>query len=138
VKEDRIPVAMLLGLAVVTVVVSAGTIHDATVPQRFSDANAVALDGDTIKLASGQRLRLLEIDAPELPGHCRSGRTCVPGNPYLAKHALQSYLQQGIRCVGTKRDFYNRLLVHCYTLGGKDIGQQMLSDGIVSLYHRSH
>jgi endonuclease YncB( thermonuclease family) len=37
-------------------------------------------DGDTIR-CNGERIRLLGIDTPELPGHCRKGRDCVSGDP---------------------------------------------------------
>lgn len=44
-------------------------------------------DGDTIRCGA-QRIRLLGIDAPELPGHCRRNRHCVAGDPYAAKQSL--------------------------------------------------
>lgn len=34
-------------------------------------------DGDTIR-CNGERIRLLGIDTPELPGHCRQGRVAYP------------------------------------------------------------
>jgi len=52
----------------------------------------VAIDGDTLRCRNnGQllRVRLLAIDAPELPAHCRKGRKCAPGDPYLAKRTLE-------------------------------------------------
>src|SRR3954463_8292174 len=53
-----------------------------------------ATDGDTIRCGS-ERIRLLAIDAPEMPGHCRRGRMCAPGDPYAAKAALERDLRQG-------------------------------------------
>lgn len=44
-------------------------------------AGCTVTDGDTIRCGA-ERIRLLGIDAPELPGHCRSGRACAPGDPY--------------------------------------------------------
>jgi endonuclease YncB( thermonuclease family) len=44
-------------------------------------------DGDTIRCGD-ERIRLLGIDAPELPGHCRSGRNCAPGDPYASTSSL--------------------------------------------------
>lgn len=38
------------------------------------------VDGDTLRCGS-TRIRLSSIDAPELPGHCRPGRECTPGDP---------------------------------------------------------
>jgi micrococcal nuclease len=53
-----------------------------------------AIDGDTIRCGS-ERIRLIAIDAPEMPGHCRRGRICAPGDPYAAKAALEQDLRAG-------------------------------------------
>lgn len=53
--------------------------------------NARAIDGDTIKCGEpGARfsVRLSGIDSPELPGHCRVGRDCAPGDPFVARDLL--------------------------------------------------
>lgn len=44
-------------------------------------------DGDTIRCGD-ERIRLLAIDAPELPSHCRTGRECAPGDPYASGTSL--------------------------------------------------
>jgi endonuclease YncB( thermonuclease family) len=46
-------------------------------------------DGDTFRCADGTRVRLSSIDTPEMPGSCRPGRSCAPGDPYAAKAALK-------------------------------------------------
>lgn len=46
-----------------------------------------AIDGDTLRCGS-ERIRLIGIDAPEMPGHCRRGRTCVAGDPFASKFSL--------------------------------------------------
>src|ERR1700712_1173347 len=57
-----------------------------------TEANAVewcrVVDGDTLRCGN-ERVRLLGIDAPELPGHCRIGRACAPGDPYASTASLQ-------------------------------------------------
>lgn len=79
-----------------------------------SRSSNVAIDGDTID-HGGERIRLLYIDAPELPGHCRPGRECVAGNAYAAKAALQYALDSGnVRCEGEARDRYGRRLAECF------------------------
>ncbi len=73
-----------------------------------------AIDGDTIRCGQrGHRIshRLLGIDAPELPGHCRTGRVCAPGDPFAARAALAAALNQGrvtVQSFGT--DLYHRQL----------------------------
>ena len=54
-----------------------------------------AVDGDTLRCAppgqgsKRERVRLIGIDAPELPGHCDPRRRCVSGNARASKAALQ-------------------------------------------------
>ena len=52
-----------------------------------------AIDGDTLACANlARHVRLAGIDAPELPGHCRRGRICTPGNGEASKRALAQLL----------------------------------------------
>lgn len=53
-------------------------------------------DGDTIR-CRGERIRLLGIDTPELPGHCRQGRDCVPGDPVASTLSLDTAMVGTIR-----------------------------------------
>jgi endonuclease YncB( thermonuclease family) len=105
-----------------------------------------ALDGDTIATGAGPHIRLLYIDAPELPGHCRLGRHCQPGDPYAAKNYLQQLLVQGdMVCRDHGLDVYHRRLADCdiyFVLpnGQKrrfNLSETMLASGLVGLYHRS-
>lgn len=77
-------------------------------------------DGDTIRCGA-ERVRLLGIDAPELPGHCRRGRHCAPGDPHASKRSLQAAMRLGpitLRRVGTDR--YGRTLA-TVSAGGVDL-----------------
>jgi endonuclease YncB( thermonuclease family) len=84
------------------------TVHDCRV-----------VDGDTLRCDIG-RIRLLGIDAPELPGHCAQGRDCAPGNPYESSKSLADGMGDGadlrIRNVGTDR--YGRTLAMVLGRGG--------------------
>jgi len=86
------------------------------------------VDGDTLRCA-GERVRLLGIDAPELPGHCRKGRACTPGDPYAAKAHLRA-LTKGKRvvCEWSQRDPYGRPLARC-NAAGIDLSCAMLASG---------
>jgi endonuclease YncB( thermonuclease family) len=68
-----------------------------------------ALDGDTLR-CGGERIRLVGIDTPEMPGHCQPGRRCGTGNPHAAKTALGNAVgpSMQIRRFGTDR--YGRTL----------------------------
>jgi micrococcal nuclease len=66
-------------------------------------------DGDTIR-CNGERIRLLGIDTPELPGHCREGRECVEGDPYAATRSLADALVGTIRISRAGEDRYGRTL----------------------------
>lgn len=66
-------------------------------------------DGDTLR-CNGEWIRLLGIDTPELPGHCREGRDCAPGDPYAAKRSLADALIGTIHIHRVGADFYGRTL----------------------------
>ena len=56
--------------------------------------SAYVVDGDTMRCGS-IRLRLLGIDAPELPGHCAAYRECAPGDGFASKRSLIDALRNG-------------------------------------------
>jgi endonuclease YncB( thermonuclease family) len=89
-----------------------------------------AIDGDTIKLFNGERVRLIGINAPEL------GKNSRPAEPlaYTARGTLQSlitqhyshaYLQFGKQ----RRDKYGRLLAHVY-FGRTNAQAALLEQGL--------
>ena len=66
------------------------------------------VDGDTIRCGS-ERVRLLGIDAPELPGHCARYRACVAGDPFRSTESLRQAVHSGpVRYRTIKRDRYGR------------------------------
>lgn len=69
----------------------------------------VASDGDTLRCGE-ERIRLLGIDTPELRGHCRKGRRCVPGDPIAAKHSLERAIAGPLAIERHGRDRYGRTL----------------------------
>jgi micrococcal nuclease len=66
-----------------------------------------AVDGDTLN-CGGETIRLLGIDAPELPGHCRVDRACAPGDPFVSKRTLQSSLLPAMAIERIDVDRYGR------------------------------
>jgi len=85
-------------------------------------------DGDTFRCSNGTRVRLSSIDTPEMPGSCRPGRACAPGDPYAAKAALQRLISgRTVRCepVGMS---YNRVAAWC-SVNGLDLSCAMVRNG---------
>lgn len=89
----------------------------------------LVIDGDTLELADGRRVRLLGIDTPEI------GRRGEPSEPYAraAKKRLQALVREpGLRMyVGEEpRDRYGRLLAHLFSGNGRNIEAQLLEEGL--------
>lgn len=103
----------------------------------------IAVDGDTVAAPDGERIRLLRIDAPEMPSSPRNCRRirCPSGDPHAAKRALQHALDSGsIRCEGDEIDRYGRRLAECFvTAPGNgqtvNIGDWLLARNVVEPYH---
>lgn len=94
----------------------------------FSCTVASVTDGDTFRCSDGTRIRLSSIDTPEMPGSCRPGRSCAPGDPYAAKAALQRLISgRTVQCepVGMS---YNRVAAWC-SAGGVDLSCAMIRSG---------
>jgi endonuclease YncB( thermonuclease family) len=66
-------------------------------------------DGDTIRCGE-ERVRLLGIDAPELPGHYRRGRECAPGDPVASTASLRAGMTGALRIERFGEDRYGRTL----------------------------
>lgn len=85
-------------------------------------------DGDTLRCGP-LRVRLASIDAPEMPGHCRRGRTCVNGDPYASKANLERVMASGvIQCRQTDTDRYGRIVALC-EVGGRDLSCAQVQGG---------
>ena len=94
----------------------------------FSCTVQSVTDGDTFRCSNGTRVRLSSIDTPEMPGSCRPGRHCAPGEPYAAKRALQRLIGgRTVQCepVGMS---YNRVAAWC-SVGGLDLSCAMVRNG---------
>lgn len=87
-------------------------------------------DGDTLSCRNlSARVRLIGIDAPEMPGHCNPGRRCTPGNGAASKRALVGLVQTGpvvVRPQGYDR--YDRILGRV-SVNGVDLSCAMVAQG---------
>lgn len=98
------------------------------IPALLLCLSPVAVDGDTLRCGH-ELVRLNGIDAPELPGHCRTGRVCTPGDGWASKRVLHSLVRRGeVRCAGVGRDGYGRVLARCEA-GGLDLSCAMIERG---------
>ena len=87
-------------------------------------------DGDAIHcLGGGRSMRLYAIDAPEMPGSCRPGRACTPGDPYASRDHLASLTAgKSVSCTQLDTDHYGRKVVQCMA-GTVDLSCAMVTDG---------
>ncbi|CAB1276999.1 thermonuclease family protein [Candidatus Nitrosacidococcus tergens] len=91
-------------------------------------------DGDTIRLKGGEKVRLLGINTPEIESRFRSAE---PGGDE-ARDWLKFQLEGKkitLEFDKEKRDHYQRLLAHIFTLDGTHINLRLVEEGlaIVSL-----
>ena len=94
----------------------------------FACQSATVIDGDTFD-CDGQRIRLKGIDAPEMPGHCRPGRQCAPGDPYVSTESLRRLLaSRPIECRRADTDAYGRTVARCKA-GDADLSCKQLEGG---------
>lgn len=96
------------------------------------------IDGDTLKLEGGERVRMLGIDAPEMregkPG--RSGP--FPEAGAVAATARLRALIEGrtVKVVRKGHDHYDRTLAKIYLPDGTDVGRLLIREGLARKYSR--
>jgi micrococcal nuclease len=100
------------------------------VPAAFICEAPRAIDGDTIACANSPvRIRLLGIDAPELPGHCQKPRVCTPGDGEASTRALAQLLAGGVVWVRPEAfDRFGRILARA------DAGKTDLSCAMIDAH----
>ncbi len=93
------------------------------------------VDGDTFRV-NGTSLRLHGIDAPEQDQPCQdsAGRDWACG-AWVTDQVRRAYSGKRVRCEGVTTDRYDRLVAKCY-LGGTDIGQRLVQEGLAFAFRR--
>lgn len=89
---------------------------------------AYVIDGDTLKLAGGESVRLIGINTPEMG---RDGRADEPG-ARAAREFLQNWLQgQSVELVAGRepRDRYGRRLAHL-SVNGLALSERLIAEGL--------
>ena len=105
------PILILTCAAAIGALVGAGSTLGTAIADSAAQtiSSCSVVDGDTLR-CEGERIRLLGIDAPELPGHCRPGRDCAPGDPYAATRSLERALSGPLTIERVGQDRYGRTL----------------------------
>jgi endonuclease YncB( thermonuclease family) len=86
------------------------------------------LDGDTLRCGR-TRIRLIGIDAPELPGHCARGRECVAGDAAASADSLRALVGGAtVTCRKTDTDRYGRIVARC-SVRDRDLSCAQLAGG---------
>jgi len=90
-------------------------------------------DGDAIRCGDhGRSDRFYAIDAPEMPGACRPGRECTPGDPFAARDHLRALTAgKSVECRQVDTDRYGRRVLQCFA-GGVDLSCAMVRDGFAA------
>ena len=113
--------ALLVGLALASTPLAGGL-----------SGSARIIDGDTIEVA-GERIRLLDIDAPETAQRCTRADGAVYECGASATAALASLTEGArVRCIADGKDRYGRLLATCIAerrSGPVEINRSMVALG---------
>src|SRR5699024_4822870 len=92
------------------------------------------VDGDTLRLQVGRRVRLIGINAPELGGSGRSAEPyAVQASRYLRSLIQANNGKVAVQVGQQSHDRYGRLLANLYDAKGVSLEEQLLSKGLA--YH---
>ena len=122
---------ILLVLAASGCADGAGTSSAPTVSGLSQDGVvAYVNDGDTLRLRDGRRVRLLQIDAPELRSDCY-GKAALSALRQLAPAGTRVMLESDPRL--DARDGYGRLLRYVF-VSGRNLNLALVRQGAASPY----
>lgn len=99
---------------------------------------AWAVDADTIHVLNartGTRVRLHGIDAPERLDLCARARSPVRCD-VVAAPVTQAMIDGGVTCRVTDTDRYKRTVAICHDSTGRDIGRELVRQGLARAYRR--
>ncbi|MEY8831407.1 thermonuclease family protein [Sedimentitalea sp. XS_ASV28] len=93
------------------------------------------IDGDTWDVG-GERVRLFAIDAPEADQTCQTPEGAVwRCGQWVSQQVKARYDGRQARCTTIDTDRYGRAVARC-TVGGRDVGRALVSDGLAFAYRK--
>jgi micrococcal nuclease len=99
-------------------------------PREFAPGQCHAVDGDTID-CGGRRVRLVNIDAPELHGQCPAEIQAAERAKLAALIAMETAV---VRVTPEKaRDKYGRTLARV-AINGRDLGETLIAQNLARPY----
>jgi len=90
-------------------------------------------DGDTVTTASGEKIRLACIDAPEVTNN-KHGKKDPIGGPAAQKWLSDLVLNQDIKIERVTKDLYGRTVGRLFLSDGTEINQQAVATGHAVVY----
>lgn len=94
----------------------------------------VAYDGDSIRdTRTGERIRISDIDAPEIGSRCRCATECglaIRARDFLARRLAEAYMVEIVR-VG--RDRFGRTLA-ILRVNGRSVGDDLVAAGLARVW----
>jgi endonuclease YncB( thermonuclease family) len=119
---------------VLIVLATSGTIPSIAQAEELV-GRATVVDGDTLGIRD-QRIRLHGIDAPESSQLCTTAGDKDWRCGQKAANALSEKIgQRNVRCVGTKRDRWKRLIAVCF-VGDQDLNGLLVRRGWAVAYRK--
>jgi endonuclease YncB( thermonuclease family) len=114
-------------VTVLTLILTSSAANAETIAGR-----ATVIDGDTLEI-HGERIRILDIDAPESAQYCFKSSADLETGAWpcgrQAALALSDWIgQRTVTCDPTKKDRYQRWLARC-AVAGQDMAEWLASSG---------
>ncbi len=87
------------------------------------------MDGDTIMLTDGRKVRYLEINAPEIPHKGKGGEPLGLEAKVMNETLVKGRVIEILPSTTTPYDRFGRLLAHCFLLNGKLVSEILVRKG---------
>lgn len=93
------------------------------------------IDGDTLQLADGQRIRLIGIDCPEMAAEDPARTELGPeASAFAAEETGKGPIKLGYE--GRQRDAYGRILAYVFLPDGRMLNRELLAQGLARVDER--